>query len=148
MRFALLLIAAALHAETGYNAWLRYAPLDHPPALPAVVVVQGDSPVLISARDELIRGVRGMTGRTLRIDAAMPNEPAIVIGTGNLAADAFQSNCIARQFGYVLGNDLYAAYLDGRFSRAMLRHLFLTPLQEPTIPKRACLDLSGAVATR
>ena len=84
-----LFFVAALHAETGERAWLRYAPLDRPPALPAVVAVEGNSPVLVTARDELIRGVRGITGHTLRIAAGSPNEPAIVIRTGNLAADAF-----------------------------------------------------------
>jgi alpha-glucuronidase len=81
---------AALHAETGAQAWLRYAPLDKPPALPAVVVTQGDSPVLLSARDELIRGIRGMTGKTLRIESGSPKEPAITIRTGNLPPDAFR----------------------------------------------------------
>ncbi|HJZ99005.1 MAG TPA: alpha-glucuronidase family glycosyl hydrolase, partial [Candidatus Solibacter sp.] len=83
-----LLLGTSLHAETGAQAWLRYAPLDKPPALPAVVVVQGDSPVLLAAREELIRGIRGMTGRTLRIESDTPKEPAIVIRTGNLPPDA------------------------------------------------------------
>ena len=93
---AAFLLAFALHAETGERAWLRYAPLDPAPSLPAVVAVEGTSPVLLAARDELIRGVRGMTGHTLRIAAGAPGEPAIVIRTGNLAPDAFsiESNVI------------------------------------------------------
>ena len=64
-----LLAAATLQAETGYNAWLRYAPVAATPeALPAVVTMAGESPVIASARQELIRGVRSMTGRTLRIE--------------------------------------------------------------------------------
>jgi alpha-glucuronidase len=83
----LLSFAGDAAAETGRDAWLRYARLDEPAlsharaAIPAVVVVAGQSPLLTSARDELIRGVRGMIGRTLRIETAVPKEPAIFLGT-------------------------------------------------------------------
>jgi alpha-glucuronidase len=87
-RFLLLAaISAALYAESGRDAWLRYAPLDEPAATrarngtPAVVMAVGDSPLIASARDEMMRGVRGMLGRTLRIATALPSENAILIGT-------------------------------------------------------------------
>jgi alpha-glucuronidase len=76
-----------LHAETGYEAWLRYAPIDDAvvrqrfDALPAVVVALGDSPEIGAAQKEMIRGVRGMLGRTLRAETHLPNESAIVLGT-------------------------------------------------------------------
>src|SRR3954464_3942951 len=79
-------------AETGYDAWLRYPPIADGAvrarydALPAVVVVLGDSPVLLAARDELIRGVRGLLGRTLRVEASAPKEPAILLGTARSLA--------------------------------------------------------------
>ena len=77
-----LLAAATLHAETGHDAWLRYAPVAaNRDALPAVVTTLGDSTLVTNARQELIRGVRGMTGRTLRIETGMPTEGAIVLGT-------------------------------------------------------------------
>ena len=75
-----------LRAETGYDAWLRYARIDDPAesrrydSLPAAVVVLGDSPVLRAAREELVRGVRGMLGRTLREEVKLPGENAIVLG--------------------------------------------------------------------
>ena len=81
------LFAAAALAETGRDAWLRYAPLDELSAsharteVTAAVASFGDSPVLAAARDELQRGVRGMLGRTLRVESALPRENAIVIGT-------------------------------------------------------------------
>jgi alpha-glucuronidase len=90
MRF--LLIAAFLpitsvSAETGAQMWLRYAPLEgralrqaHA-AIPAVLVAGGGSPLRESARDELVSGVRGMTGRILRLESGSPKEPAIVLGT-------------------------------------------------------------------
>src|SRR5579885_2014548 len=40
-----------------------------------------DSPVVISSRNELIRGVRGMLGKTLRIEPQLPGEPAFLLGT-------------------------------------------------------------------
>src|SRR5262249_22292682 len=93
MSLRLLLLGAvlSLHAETGHQAWLRYEPLSAPPSLPAVVVAVSASPVFQSARDELIRGVRGMTGRTLRVESGPVQEPAIVLQTGarGLAPEAF-----------------------------------------------------------
>jgi alpha-glucuronidase len=82
-----LLGAVSLHAETGYDAWLRYAALDaarsaeYPGVLPAVVATLGDAPISLSARDELVRGLRGMLGRTLREESSIPSESAIVLGT-------------------------------------------------------------------
>jgi alpha-glucuronidase len=88
---ALLLLCAvicpvAASAETGADAWLRYAPLDREgmtkaQTLPATAALLGESSVLISAQNEMIRGVRGMTGRTLRAERGVPTENAIVIGT-------------------------------------------------------------------
>ena len=105
----MLLAVAALHAETGADAWLRYAALDENTAradranMPAVVTALGAEPQIDAARQELIRGVRGMLGRTLRIEDRVPSEPAIVLGTvselrrsapqlalaANLATDGF-----------------------------------------------------------
>jgi alpha-glucuronidase len=72
-------------AETGSDAWLRYARLDSEAAkpyqsLPATTVALGDSDVMTTAQKELVRGVRGMLGRTLRIGST-PTEAAIVMGT-------------------------------------------------------------------
>ena len=83
----LLLIPAAVHAESGYDAWLRYARLEEQTArryfdvMPAVVVSFGTEATVQSAREELVRGVRGMLNRNLRVETRMPTEPAIVIGT-------------------------------------------------------------------
>jgi alpha-glucuronidase len=78
--------AAPLHTETGDDAWLRYAPLDAVArkkyeSLPASVVALDDSAVLGAAQGELIRGVRGMMGRTLREGKNLPQENAFVLGT-------------------------------------------------------------------
>ena len=86
---ALLFLASGpkcARAERGADAWLRYALLEKQAAqkyatLPASVVVLGNSPVLDSAKAELIRGIRGMLGRKLRDDQTLPRENAIVLGT-------------------------------------------------------------------
>src|SRR5712692_5765554 len=69
---AWLMAAGSLDAETGYSTWLRYGILDaaasrkYRTAVPAVVAVLGHTRLERSAQQELIRGVRGMVGRTLR----------------------------------------------------------------------------------
>ena len=76
MRALLLLfvICAVLPAETGRAAWLRYAPLDFQDPkfpLPPSIVAVGDSPLIWNAREELLRGVKGMLpGRTWRVGSA------------------------------------------------------------------------------
>jgi alpha-glucuronidase len=83
----LLLFPAVLYAETGYEMWLRYAPLDEASArryretLPAAVSTLSEAPAVRSAGQELIIGIRGMLGRTLRAASGMPAENAIVLGT-------------------------------------------------------------------
>ena len=82
-----LVMAAALHGESGYDAWLRYAPLEGAAldqvrqGVPAVVSVLDQSPVASSARAELIRGLKGLLGRTLRTESGIPRESAILVGT-------------------------------------------------------------------
>ena len=65
-----------LYAETGHDAWLRYAALT-PAAqtaadLPSALTVFESAPPSPSARDELVRGVRGMLARDVRVSAEVP----------------------------------------------------------------------------
>src|SRR5262245_30809941 len=84
----MLLRVQPLHAETSYDGWLRYARVDDKTTreqyekLPATVVTLGKSPVVKSAQAELIRGVRGMLGHTLRAQSNLPKkENVILLGT-------------------------------------------------------------------
>ncbi len=67
--------------------WLRYAALDNAAArqygavIPESIVVLSEATLQKSAQQELVRGIRGMLGRTLRIDSQLPSQPAIVLGT-------------------------------------------------------------------
>src|SRR5215469_359686 len=83
---ALLLLPCLLRAETGAEAWLRYAPLPDAErvkyaSLPASVVVLGDSLLMRSAQQEMIRGVKGMLGKALREAAGQVQEESFVLGT-------------------------------------------------------------------
>lgn len=83
----ILVLAGNLFAETGYNAWLRYQPIQDPNVqqlyrdLPASVVVLDASPVLKSAQSEVLRAIRGMLGRIERLDTAVPDESCILLAT-------------------------------------------------------------------
>ncbi|MFZ0817356.1 MAG: alpha-glucuronidase family glycosyl hydrolase [Candidatus Sulfotelmatobacter sp.] len=81
-----LFAAATAHPETGNDAWLRYTRLQSADAelyraLPATALSLSDAIVLNTAQAELVRGVKGMLGRTLRIESSVPTESAIVVGT-------------------------------------------------------------------
>jgi alpha-glucuronidase len=83
-----VLLASFGWAESGAEAWLRYARLDPRIAeqyasLPASLLALGDSVVLKSAQAELLRGFQGMLGSTLRVKNRMPNEATIVMGTAD-----------------------------------------------------------------
>ena len=69
------LLAAAAHAESGYDAWLQYPPSGSAP----VITVVGNSALLESARQELLRGFR------------TPRAQAIVLGgaAANLKPDGY-----------------------------------------------------------
>jgi alpha-glucuronidase len=130
-----LLFLGVLHAESGRDAWLRYAPVATPPSLPAVTVALGSSTVIASGQQELLRGVRGMTGRTLRIATAVPQEPAIVVGTladlqralpqwnlgSEIPTDGFWLKAVRGNIVVAGGNDRGALY--GTF--ALLRKIAL-----------------------
>ena len=121
MRFMLWLLAVmTVHAESGRDAWLRYAPSEPrlsssgPP--PAILVIGTASPVIVSARDELLRGVHGMLGRMLRIDSQPGAEGAIVLGTvDSLRAKYPQIGAPLKAEGFriqTIGKDLVIAGAD------------------------------------
>ncbi len=92
---AVLLPACALHGcaparpapESGYELWLRYhrvadrALLREYRSAITQLVLQGDSPTLEAARAELVRGVSGLLGITVRTSSAVSRDGALVAGT-------------------------------------------------------------------
>ena len=84
---ALFLLHCSGFAENGADAWLRYPRLTPTMAsrysqLPGSVVTLDRSAVLKSAQAELMRGVQGMLGRTLQVNAGTSKQDAIVLGIG------------------------------------------------------------------
>ena len=84
----LLLLPAALCAESGYDAWLRYAPVDdtaaarrYRDAVPSVLVALGEQAPIQSAGSEVVRGIQGMLSRTLRVESRVSGESAVVLAT-------------------------------------------------------------------
>ncbi len=83
---ALLACTGTVRAEDGYALWMRYAPLE--PALAAdyhtrlaEVVAPDQTPTQRAAREELERGLTGLTGSAPRMHVAAAINPSLVIGT-------------------------------------------------------------------
>ena len=75
MASALLIGAPRAWAEDGYDLWLRWAPADAAGAQriksSACSIVGADSPTLAIARQELQRGIAGLTGATVPLTATV-----------------------------------------------------------------------------
>ena len=68
--------------------------------------------------------------------------PAAPDWTRVLAFTGRKWEYVTQQLGYLLGNDLYDAYLEGRVGPAVLRRLFLTHLEEPGTAGEAYANLN------
>jgi alpha-glucuronidase len=73
-------------AETGADAWLRYAALSRAESkkyatLPDRIVVLGNGILLETAQHELLRDLSQMSGRNLSAGIALRRDSAIVLGT-------------------------------------------------------------------
>ncbi|HMJ87335.1 MAG TPA: alpha-glucuronidase family glycosyl hydrolase, partial [Vicinamibacterales bacterium] len=108
-----LALAANLHAETGYDLWLRYKPLADDAQRAAyrrsatAIVVESQSPTGATIVSELQRGLQGLLG----VDAARVDRPstdgAVIVGTPSsspLVAALGWTDALARNGheGYVI----------------------------------------------
>ena len=68
-------------AESGHDAWLRYAPIHDASVLQKFdrIVVLGETEVLQSARTELARGLQSMLGRTLPLQKEMSSGAIVLL---------------------------------------------------------------------
>jgi alpha-glucuronidase len=99
--FALLLATCFFAAlpiraqDENDQAWLRYAPPPHADLraeyaqMPGAVVSLDSSEVAISAREEMLRGVRSMLQRSLRVETTIPDYDAWILGTSDELQRAF-----------------------------------------------------------
>lgn len=83
----LSLTPLSLAAEDDSAAWLRYSLVSQAASrslyeqLPATVVRLGDAPEIVSAQQELIRGIRGLLNRTERASVSSAPEDMILLST-------------------------------------------------------------------
>ncbi len=157
---AVVLISAEVaRAESGRGAWLRYTPLPDAlaapsrDALPSVITsLNDDSPLVVNARKEIVRGIRGMLGRILRDERGTPTSAAIVLCTrvncrtvypsmpldGDLAPDGYALRTVVSDGSRLLfvTSDTERGVLYGAF--ALLRRIALgqsmTDLDEQQSP--------------
>lgn len=91
------IVTIQLRGESGYDAWLRYRALPvrvaeaDVQALGDSVTLLGNSEVLLAARDEYVRGIRGMLGLIPRYESTAPASGGVVIGRMREAAAAIPS---------------------------------------------------------
>ena len=76
-------------------------------------------------------------------DRAARKRPAAPDWTRVLAFTGRKWDYVTQQLGYLLGNDLYDAYLEGGVGPAVLRRLFLTHLEEPGAAREAYASLNS-----
>ncbi len=80
-------LPAALRAEDGHELWLRYDPvadptlLEHYRASLSGILVEGNSPTLAAARDELRVGLRGLLAQEVRLVPEAGQDGVLVAGT-------------------------------------------------------------------
>jgi alpha-glucuronidase len=88
----LALLGGTARAEDGYDLWLRYPRVSDPALLAEYrgaatqIVLGGDSPTLLAARDELVTGLTGLLGAAPAVRSGVTAEGAIVIGTPRSSA--------------------------------------------------------------
>lgn len=81
---AFLALSSLAMAESGYDGWLRYAPLGPTAAqfgahMPSAIYAVDSSPIVASAQSEMIAGFRSLLGGKLTAAADMPESGAIVL---------------------------------------------------------------------
>jgi alpha-glucuronidase len=78
---------ASLPDEDGYDLWLRYRLVSNASLLASYrasitrLVVEGSSPTIAAARDELVTGLRGLLGREISVDQRVGVDGTIIVGT-------------------------------------------------------------------
>jgi alpha-glucuronidase len=76
-----------LTAEDGYRLWLRYDRITNTQQLAQYnqlikgLIIEGESPVLTSARNELQTGIKGLLGREIALFKTLTSDGMIVAGT-------------------------------------------------------------------
>jgi alpha-glucuronidase len=85
--FFLLLSSVFLHAENGYDLWLRYKPVTDPAMLSSykqrigAIYLNGNSPTMAAIKDELSIAIPGLLQKNVPFTPGVNSNGTIVIGT-------------------------------------------------------------------
>lgn len=87
---AAVALPTVVHAEDGYDLWLRYRPVEAPIRQSYLIHAQSiiavpSSPILVAAQSELQRGLQGLLGTAVPVATSI-GDGAIVIGTPKSSA--------------------------------------------------------------
>ena len=83
----LLSLSCVVHAEDGYDLWLRYRPVESATTMAAYrghatqVVSESGTPTLKAAERELSTGLAGLLGETVPVSPSVTASGAVLIGT-------------------------------------------------------------------
>jgi hypothetical protein len=108
--------------------------LEHQTSLPFADAVEALD-FLIQHREHVLRYNHSYKQRSRRQPSAPESFAPAPAFTGR------QYEYVAQQLGYLTGNDLYDAYLEGRLTTASLRKLFLTHIEQPGVAREAYVHL-------
>jgi len=81
-----IIVPFGVIGESGYEAWLRYPPIadnlrSQYKSLPEVVVTINETVVIESAKEELLRGLKGLLNIKLEPKTSLSTESSIILGT-------------------------------------------------------------------
>jgi len=127
-----LTLFSALRAEDGYRLWLRYDPIadealrnTYAAAISEIVIPENPRPLLVSARDELTTGLRGLLGADVPVVNAATRDNALILATPR---DPWIASVISEA-------DLRAAGMEGyivrRIAHAGGHRLLIVANREP-----------------
>ena len=82
-----LTLSSALRAEDGYRLWLRYDAIpdaslrqSYAGAISEIVIPENPRPLIASARDELVTGLRGLLGADIPVVSKATRNNALILG--------------------------------------------------------------------
>lgn len=116
--FALLAYTLSAASESGYELWLRYAPLpEKQRSLVASVARTVVAPCPGAERwqaalDELQRGIAALTGQSMEPKSSI-GDGSIIVGTMNCLAPSYQRFVDAPQLAHADGYSIRAGEVDG-----------------------------------
>lgn len=116
--------ACPVHAEDGYELWLRYHPLPAAQARNyrthiAELAMAADTPTERATRDELLRGLSGLLGAAPKVSDKADQDGALFVGTPNSSAQLARLRLDTRALGRE-GYRISSVTVDGHSAIAIV----------------------------